>query len=352
VIRPRTLRGRLVAAMLLILVLALGVSSLLDRLDQGAPVPAEDEPYQDALVLAGFCLPALGLIWAVSSWSLRPLARISQEAGNVGPSNPASRLSPAGLPAEIVPLVSAVNGALDRMAAAFEAERRFTENAAHELRTPLAVLSLRLQRARQQGADGGPDWAAIDGDLAQLNRLVAQMLDLARKENAGRARETSARPVVNFSRIVREACAAILPMVEAHGRTLSVAIPDAMPLQGDANDLRDALRNLLENAVLHGSGHIALDATLCDEDRRIELSVTDEGQGFDAAKVTEIFGRFCKGGRSEGLGLGLAIVREVLRSHGGDAVALPGPPGCMRLYLPAKEGQGALPPGPPLKASL
>ena len=259
-IRLRTLRGRLAAAMLLILVLAVGVSSLLDRQQAGRPIPAEEEPTQDALVLAGFCLPALALIWAVSSWSLRPLARISEEARFVGPANPAARLSAARLPTEIVPLVEAVNGALDRMAAAFEAERRFTENAAHELRTPLAVLGLRLQRSRQSGAGSGAlDWPAIEGDLAQINRLVSQMLDLARKENDGR--EPTSRPIINLSRIAREACAAVLPIVEAQGRTLVVDIPDTMNLRGDADDLRDALRNLLDNAIIHGQGAIALHAS-------------------------------------------------------------------------------------------
>jgi two-component system sensor histidine kinase QseC len=336
VIRLRTLRGRLAAAMLLILVLAVGVSTLLDRLQAGRPVPAEEEPAQDALVLAGFCLPALALIWAVSSWSLRPLARASEEARHIGPMTPEARLSAATLPTEIVPLVEAVNGALDRMIAAFEAERRFTENAAHELRTPLAVLSLRLQRSRQSGADSAAlDWPAIEGDLAQINRLVSQMLDLARKENDGRARDATSRPIVNLSRIAREACAAILPILEAQGRSLAVAIPDTMNVRGDADDLRDALRNLLDNAIIHGAGSIGLRAHVDTAQKRIELCVSDDGPGFDAANVDAAFERFQKGGASKGTGLGLAIVLEVARNHGGDVVAFPGPPGRIELYVPA-----------------
>ncbi len=335
-IRLHTLRGRLAAAMLLILVLALGVSSLLDRLQAGRPVPAEEEPYQDALVLAGFCLPALVLIWLVSSWSLRPLARVSEEARKVGPANPAARLSTAQLPAEIMPLVEAVNGALDRMASAFEAERRFTENAAHELRTPLAVLGLRLQRSRQSGVGAGAlDWAAIEGDLSQVNRLVAQMLNLARKENDGRARELASRPIVNLSRVAREACAAILPAVEAQGRTLAVSIPDTMTARGEADDLHDALRNLLDNAIIHGSGCIGLHARVNASRNQIELRVTDQGPGFDAARTETAFERFHKGSASQGTGLGLAIAREVARNHGGDVVAFPGPPGRIELHVPA-----------------
>jgi len=335
-IRLRTLRSRLAAAMLLILLLAVGVSSLLDRLQEGHPVPAEDEPYQDALVLAGFCLPALILIWVISWWSLRPLARISEEARHVGPANPAARLSTARLPSEIVPLVEAVNGALGRMAAAFEVERRFTENAAHELRTPLAVLGLRLQRARQSGAGSDMlDWPEIEGDIAQLNRLVSQMLDLARKENDGRDRDPASRPIVNLSRIAREACAAILPVVEAKGRTLSVAIPDTMRLHGNADDLRDALSNLLDNAIVHGSGCVGLHAHMNNAQMRIELCVSDEGVGFDSEIAATAFERFHKGGASRGTGLGLAIVQEVVRNHGGEIVAVTGPPGRIELHVPA-----------------
>ncbi len=334
-IRLRTLRGRLIAAMLLVLVLAVGASSLLDRLQGGRPVPAADEPYQDGLVLAGFSLPALILIWVVISWSLRPLARASQEARHIGPANPAARLSATGLPTEIVPLVEAVNGALDRMASAFETERRFTENAAHELRTPLAVLGLRLQRAKQSGAGGaGLDWTAIDGDLAQMNRLVSQLLDLARKENAGRTRGGAASPIVNVARIAREACAAILPLVAAQGRTLAITTPDILRAHGDADDLRDALRNLLENALLHGRGHIDVDGRWDSGRGRISVCVSDEGAGFDAANTRTAFERFNKAGLSTGMGLGLAIAREVLLSHGGDVLALPGPPGRVEMYLP------------------
>ena len=222
-----------------------------------APAATGYEPYQDALVLAGFTVPALILIWLVSLWSLRPLVRVSQEARLVGPHDPSARLSQTGLPAEIVPLVQAVNGALDRMADAFAAERRFTENAAHELRTPLAVLSLRLQRAKQSSVDAaGLDWPAIDRDLAQMNRLVSQLLDLARKENAGRAHDGAAGETVNLSRLAREACAMVLPMAEQQCRALTILVPDELRVRGNGDDVRDALRNLLENAVSHGSGTI------------------------------------------------------------------------------------------------
>jgi two-component system sensor histidine kinase QseC len=320
----RTLRGRLAAAMLAILLLALGASALLNA--PGRPLGGEarpeagflPEPYQDAFVLASFSLAALLLIWFVSSWSLRPLARVSQEARAVGPQSPSARLSRAGLPAEITPLVDAVNGALDRMADAYAAERRFTENAAHELRTPLAVLSLRVQRAQQSAA---PDWPAIEHDLAQVNALVAQMLDLARKEHASHA--GAERPMINLARIAREACAMALPLLEAQHRSLSADLPETLSVRGDAADLRDAIRNVLENAALHGAGTVSI-AAADSAAGLVRLTVSDEGAGPPPELRDHVFERFAKGGSSQGSGLGLAIVREVARGHGGDVVFLAG----------------------------
>lgn len=301
------------------------------------PAPAADEldaePYQDALVLAAFSLPALIIIFLISSWSLRPLARASAEARSVGPLDPAARISRSGLPAEIVPLVDAVNGALDRMAEAVEAERRFTENAAHELRTPLAVLGLRLQRARQGGA-ATPDWPAIEQDLAHMNRLVGQLLDLARKENARRA-GGGAMPVVNLSRLAREAAAMILPLAEAAGRDMVIELPESLAVRGQADDLRDAVCSLLENAVLHGAGTIGLHGAT--EAGDVVLVVSDAGAGVPPDMRESVFGRFRKGVHSEGSGLGLAIVREVALLHGGGVAFLAGN-GCrVEMRLPKEE---------------
>ncbi len=344
---PRTLRGRLVVAMGAVFLLALGISRMLEDSDRqdarltGVFAVLDREPYQDAAVLAMFGLPALALIWLVSSWSLRPVLRASAEAAGAGPGNPGARIGRAGLPAEIAPLVDAANGALDRMAEAMEAERRFTENAAHELRTPLAVLKLRLQRARQaQGGGGaeGIDWPAIEGDLAQMQRLVSQLLDLARKQHAGRT--AGGGVTVNLSRVAREAAAMVLPLAEARGRALRVELPEALMVTGWPEDLRDAVRNLLENALVHGAGTIALEGGL--EGGEAVVMVSDEGAGIPPELRGMMFERFGKGSGSQGTGLGLAIVREVAQAHGGTARVVAGR-GC-RVEMRMKARPGALPP--------
>lgn len=338
-----SLRGRLVAAMLFVFLLGLGGALALHPLEErGGALTRYDlnlirEPFQDFSVLLPFSLGAIALIWLVSGWSLRHLAAASREAAVVGPSNPGARISTARLPGELRPLVDAVNAALDRLAEAYAAEQRFVADAAHELRTPLAVLSLRLQRAK---LDVVPDWPAIDQDLMQVNRLAGQLLDLARKEHATQADSTAGSIVANLSRIAREAAAAVVPLAERAGRALEVELPDSVPVRGRPDDLRDMMRNLLDNALMHGRGtiRVAGHIEIARGERQVWITVSDEGPGVPAELGEAVFDRFRKGSPdSMGHGLGLAIVRAVARGHDGSVEILPGP-GCrVRIVLPVAE---------------
>lgn len=332
-----SLRGRLVASMILVFSLGLGWAWMPQLFSpaHSAAGRQDDEPYQDFSVLLPFCLGAVALIWLVSGWSLRHLAAASREAAAVGASNPGARISTRKLPGEVRPLVDAVNGALDRLAEAYAAEQRFVSDAAHGLRTPLTVLGLRLKRAR---LDGDLDWCAIDHDLAQLNRLAGQLLDLARKEHARQAGAVVGTSVANLSRIAREAAAAAVPLVEEAGRMLDVDLPASLPVRGRADDLRDMVRNLLDNAVAHGRGPIRLCGKAgipSDGTREAWITVSDDGSGVPAELGEAVFERFRKGhADSSGHGLGLAIVREVASGHGGSVAFLPGPSCRVRVALP------------------
>ncbi len=348
--RPDSLRGRLMLSMLGVLVLGTAAASSLDEVNLAALLPRAlsgrrlgglglllQEPYQDITVLVAFSLMMLLLIWLVSGWSLAPLRRASQEAAAVGPGREA-RISPDGMPSEIRPLILAFNGALDRLAAAYALEQRFTADAAHELRTPLAVLDLRLQRARAQGrVDVG-----IDGELAQLKRVVGQLFDLARKEQAPPVAGLAGKATVNLSRAAREAAATVSLLIDAAGRDLVVDLPPRLDVPGRAEDLRDMVRNLLDNALAHGAGRIRLSARLAARQdhgpaaAEALLEVSDEGEGVAADLAPGMFERFRKGrSGSPGSGLGLAIVSEVARSHGGSVGFAPGA-GCrVQVRLPA-----------------
>ncbi len=315
----KSLRNRLVGSMTLLLLGGLALIAVLHgvegahdfggrlgRVLLGDELP---EPWQDLAVLLPGGVVMLALIGLVTGWSLRPVLRASEEAAAVGPRHPHARIGTANLPSELSPLVEAVNQALDRLTLAYEAERRFTADAAHELRTPLAVLSLRLQRARSQ--PDGIEWLAIDADLAAMRRLIEGLLDLARKE-AGRPLSTN----LNLPRIVREAAAHVEPLVRQAGRGLLVELPDQLEVPGNADDLRDVVRNLVENALAHGQGLIRI--RLERQSGQAVLDVSDEGPGIAKDVQETLFERFRKGAQStSGSGLGLSIARAVIQAHGG-----------------------------------
>ncbi len=293
-----------------------------------------EESVEPMLLLVPSGIVALATIWLVGSWSLRPLERASREAADVGPGNPNARVTAAGLPAELLPLVGAVNGALDRLSRAYEAERRLTADAAHELRTPLAVLDLRLQRAQLTGE---VDWNIVRRDFQHLNRVVAQLLDLARMESAARAQPEPLS--VNLPRIVREATAMVLPLADEAERDIEIEVEQeaVLSIRGYAADLRNMVRNLLDNALYHGRGKITVAlgrAAAPGDSHAIVLQVRDEGSGVPDELRETVFDRFRKGkASSAGSGLGLAIVQHVAHTHGGYARVHPKFENCIEVVL-------------------
>ncbi len=252
-------------------------------------------------------------VWMVAAWSLRPLDVAAREAARIGPERPNARLTLDRLPEEIRPMALAVNAALDRVAEAYADEKRFTAEAAHALRTPLAVLDLRLQRAEQGGRI---DWPAVRADLTELSRVTAGLLALSR---ADRARHLRAVAEVNLTRLAREAAAAFSPRLEGADRSIEVQAPDqAVMVKGDAGELREMVFALIDNALAHGAGAVVLG--LNRERFEVLLRISDDGAGVPPDQREAVFERFHKAdAASPGAGLGLAIVRQIARNYGGDA---------------------------------
>jgi two-component system sensor histidine kinase TctE len=295
-----------------------------------------EENYEHLFVIVPFILISLPLLWQISRWSLGPLARASREAKAIGPADLSARLSVEGLPGEVRPLVDAVNGALERLAHAYESERRLTTDAAHQLRTPITVLDLRLQRAR---LGGRVDWPTVEHEMAQLRRLIDRLMDLARRDSVEQAAGPTVGPqTVNLARIVREAAAMVLPIAEKEGRSVIVEAPDSIPFRGRADDLRDMVGNLLDNALVHGCGtaRVAVHREKSDGRHELVVEVTDEGMGVPDELKEAMFERFRKVRQTTaGAGLGLAIVRQVARGHGGEASFMSEPACGVKVVLPA-----------------
>jgi two-component system sensor histidine kinase TctE len=310
---------------------------VLSRRDSGASAVARglilSHLIRFFLVWLALILLAIPTIWYIIGWNLRSIRRASDQAAAIGPLSNDTRIIRDDLPSEIMPLVEAFNGALDRLAMAYNLERQLTADAAHELRTPIAVLDLRLQRGR---LTGHIDWPAITREMGQLRRLLDQMLDLARKES----NDYPELEIVRLPRLVRETTAMVLPMAEEKGRDITVDARDELMVFGSPDNLKDMLRNLLENALFHGTGSIKvmLGTGISSDggDNSVVMEVTDEGAGVPLAKRDLVFERFSKAEQgSPGAGLGLAIVRQVARMHGGTVSFVPVSSGCcVRVVLP------------------
>ncbi|WP_211105135.1 sensor histidine kinase [Azospirillum brasilense] len=288
-----------------------------------------------SVVIAILAAISLVSIVFLARWMLGSVRRAADLASTIGIANPDRRIPLRELPEEIVPLAISANQALDRLSSAYEIERRFTADAAHELRTPLAVLDLRLQKARTEPS---PDWSAIARDMEQMRHLIDQLLVLARADQGGerggeRAPDEPSVPI-GLARIVREAVADMLPAYEAASRTIDVAVAEGLVVADAHRQLRQALRNLLDNAFRHGRGRVSVSLASRDE-RTAVLRVSDEGPAVPRDEGDVLFERFHKGAQnSPGSGLGLAIVRRILRNLGGDARIGGGPTFAIELIVP------------------
>ncbi|WP_246546219.1 sensor histidine kinase [Ancylobacter defluvii] len=274
------------------------------------------------LDLIGFSLlavmPVLALTLLVTMWTLNRgfhnLDRVAVEARTIVPGCPAMRLSAQGHPDEILPLVEAMNDAIARFERVHEAERRFTADAAHELRTSIAVLAARIDTLT---SGAGRD--ALGRDAARLGRLVSQMLRVARLDAA----PPCMNAVVDLVVTVRETVAALAPLAIRNGRLIEMRAPNRpVEVSGNVEVLGLAVANLIENALMHTPDRSPIAIEVTEEP---EIRVMDRGADIAPADRARIFQRFQRGSASttSGAGLGLAIVAEIAALHGAVAAVVP-----------------------------
>ncbi|MBR0655447.1 sensor histidine kinase [Plastoroseomonas arctica] len=262
---------------------------------------------------------------------LRPLRRAAREAELIGHGG-APRLATARMPAEVLPLIEAVNGALDRLDDSLAWQRGFSAEVAHELRTPLAILLAELDLL-----DSGAVTERLKHDVEQLAQLVSSLL-----EAAAAARDQPLRDeVFDLVALADTSVRRFATLAEREGHALRVAAP-AQPIwiRGEGDAMGRALRNLLENALAHSPPGAPIDLRVAaHEDGGAVIEVADHGTGVREADRASLFRRYWRAGsvRRRGLGLGLSIVERVVLAHGGTVDVHNAPEGgaVFTLRLPA-----------------
>lgn len=268
------------------------------------------------------CLAVFGASLTIIRSGFAPIRRLSQQAGRIGPADPAARIGEADLPVELRDLAEAANAAAGRLQQAITSQRRFTADTAHQLLTPLALLSARIEQSEVPHPDPG-----LRGDIRRMQNLIRQLLHLSRLASVSEPHRK-----LDLRSIARQVVIDMAPLAIAEGKTLSYEAPEAPCLAtGDAMAIGEALANLIRNGLRHTAPGTSVDILV---ELPAVISVADRGAGIEEAdrdRLLEPF--FTTQADKGGSGLGLAIVDEVMRQHGGKVEAANRPQGGAAFVL-------------------
>jgi signal transduction histidine kinase len=261
---------------------------------------------QNALVIAVLSLLLFaGGVQAMLHHLLLPLRRASDAASRIAPRSLETRLSEAAMPRELRPLIRAFNEALDRLQQGYRTQQNFLAAAAHELKTPLALIRGQVELGESE------DRELLLADVDRMARLVQQLLQLAEVSEAYNFRMAELDP----GAVASEAVEYLQRLAQRAGVHLELRVAEALPpRRADRGPLFVLLKNLIENAIQHSPRG----AVVTVDVRANGLSVRDEGAGIPPEHRSELFKRFWRGQgrRDTGAGLGLAICHEVALAHG------------------------------------
>lgn len=284
--------------------------------------------------------------WWLARRAIRPVDEIIDQAERIEASTLDQRITAYADTREYERLVQVLNGMLERLGAGFEAQRRFTADASHELRSPLTALRGEIELALMRPRSGDEYRRVLASALEEterLSRVADDLLTLARSD----AGVTRPRPVhADLAALARDVANRLRPAAEAKGVAIATAPDGAVTGRFDPDLIERLLRNLIENAIRFTPAGGRIDVRASRAGAALEIDVADTGPGIPPADLERIFERFYTSdaaraatGLPGGTGLGLSIVRAIARMHGGEVRAENRPEGGALLHvtLPAPE---------------
>ena len=266
---------------------------------------------------------ALALLptWIISR-ALKPLEDLSRQADGIRPNDPSVRLPETGVADEIRGLVQALNRALERLGAAYERQKRFSADAAHELRSPLAAVQTECEVALRRPRPAEDLRGALERVLCRVRKLAVMVEDLLRLSRLQNGVLPGDREEIDLAFVAAEAAALHRATAQAKDVALEVRTEGPVWVRGDPGLLEEAVSNLVENAVRYTPPGGRVEVRVRPGPPPA-VEVTDTGPGIPAEHLPRIFERFYRVDPSRsradgGSGLGLAIVREIARLHGAE----------------------------------
>lgn len=312
-----------------------------------APEIAGARRFAGLLALGSLVVLAFGLggAWFIIVRALQPVEKISAAAQRIAAGNLAERINAEEMESELGQLAGVLNSTFARLEAAFAQQKQFTADAAHELRTPLAILISETQTtlARERGAAEYRDTVEACLETAQqMRRLTESLLELARLE-AGR--DQIHRKPLDLAKITRACIERLGPLAAERGIQIHRDLAPAT-VAGNANHLGQVVTNLLCNAIHYNRPNGEIRVTTRNENTAAVLIVADTGMGISAEDIPHIFERFYRADKSRAqvanhAGLGLAICKAIVDAHAG-TVVVASQPGLSTTFVVRLPGQAAL----------
>lgn len=259
--------------------------------------------------------------WILGQMALRPVNLIARTAETVTAHRLDARIPDMQADAEFRRLIIVINGMLDRLEKSFQQATRFSADAAHELKTPLAILQAHIEQALQRAADGSPEQREYAEELDEVQRLKTILGKLLLMSQADSGRLPLGREPVNVADMIRAAADDVRML--APDRAVTVTAPEALIVPADRHLLNQVVENLVSNAVKFGDRNGAIQLVLEEGNGLAIFRISNTGHPVAVENQGRLFERFFRGDKArtreiEGSGLGLSLAREIARAHGGE----------------------------------
>ncbi len=273
------------------------------------------------ITIPGGLLLIAGGAWWLSGQALRPIRGISQQIGQVTAQGLDQRVPTADIDQEFEGLIQSFNAMLERLERSFHQASRFSGDAAHELKTPLAILQGELEQAIQQAEAESPIQQTLTRLLEEVSRLSSIVRKLLLLSQADAGQMALRRTVVNVSQLLEEHLEDVA--LVAPDLTVELKIEPALKVRCDRDLIAQVLQNLLGNAIKYNQPQGWIWVQAQQQRRGVLLTIANASRPLAAAERVHLFDRFYRGDpahnrQTDGLGLGLSLSREIARAHGGE----------------------------------